>query len=175
MRKQNTHLGEELWLTLGGRLHHIFTIRGVYTARNAQSWVQSRGLKGSWITKINKYLHLKAALDVRAARFIFKATCCRFCCPVEPWVILCLCLAACWEQKHAVLWSWSFLHLTAQIGAVMGVRTNYVSGWKSSYVTGVAVNVTAAAHPMGPESHWHGIMSVQKRFIFLSNTDFMPV
>lgn len=54
----------------------------------------------------------------------------------------------------------------------MGVKTNYVSGWKSSYVTGVPVSVTAAAHPMGPESHWHGIISVQMRFIFLLNADF---
>lgn len=54
------------------------------------------------------------------------------------WVILCLCLAACWEHKKCVLCRWSFLHFTAQIRAVTGVKINYVSGWQSSYVTGVA-------------------------------------
>lgn len=60
---------------------------------------------------------------------------------------------------------------TAHIRAVMGVKTNYVSAWKPCYVTGVAANIAAAAHPMHPESRWHGIISVKKKYIS-SNTDF---
>lgn len=68
----------------------------------------------------------------------------------------------------------SVVHFTAHIWAVTGVKTNYVSGWKSSYVTRVAVNIPAAAHPMGPESHRHGIISAQIRFIFLQYKFYAP-
>lgn len=124
--------------------------------------------------EINKNLHLKAALGVRPARFIFKATCCRcFCCPVEPWVILCLCLATRWEQKHArsLVLIFSPLHSTNQ--SCHGGQ-NQLCEWMEVLLRNgsVAVNITAAAHPMGPESHWHGIISVQMRFIFLPNADF---
>lgn len=101
--------------------------------------------------------------------FIFRETCC---CLVEAGAIQWLCLATCCAQKTTTT-TQSFLRAdlfcTSQhtITAVTGVKINYVSGWKSSYVRGVAVavNITAAAHPMGPQSHWHGIISAQIRFI----------
>lgn len=109
-------------------------------------------------------MNLKAAHDMHPAHFTFRGTCRR---PVDPWVIPCLRLAACWEGQKRVVLRWSFLHFITHTRAVTGVKINYVSGWKSSYVTGVAANLTAAAHPMGPASHWHGIISAQIRFNFL--------
>lgn len=69
--------------------------------------------------------------------------------------------------KKLVPRCWSFLLFAAHIRAVTGVKLNYLSGWKSSYVRGAAANTTAAAHPVCPESHWHEVISAQIRPIFL--------